>query len=91
VRLQTVPNSPWPVVLLHLGRFTRALNALDARLKPDLTPPARFCYISTMKALIQTGSSGRVPVPPEKRFLIKSLGFLCPFGLLNGGKSHENY
>ena len=23
-----------------------------------------------MKALIQTGSSGRVPVPPEKRFLI---------------------
>jgi hypothetical protein len=35
-----------------------------------LTPPARFCYISTMKALIQTGSSGRVPVPPEKRFLI---------------------
>jgi len=70
VRLQTVPNSPWPVVLLHLGRFTRALNALDARLKPDLTPPARFCYISTMKALIQTGSSGRVPVPPEKRFLI---------------------
>jgi len=23
-----------------------------------------------MKALLQTGSSGRVPVPPEKRFLI---------------------
>ncbi len=20
-----------------------------------------------------------------------SLGFLCPFGFLNGGKSHENY
>ena len=27
-----------------------------------------------MKALIQTGSSGRVPVPPEKRFLIKICG-----------------
>ena len=26
-----------------------------------------------MKALIQTGSSGRVPVPPEKRFLINLL------------------
>ena len=25
-----------------------------------------------MKALIQTGSSGRMPVPPEKRFLINS-------------------
>jgi len=79
VRLQTVPNSPWPVVLLHLGRFTRALNALDARLKPDLTPPARFCYISTMKALIQAGSSlsacghaqagGRVSVPLKSDFL----------------------
>jgi hypothetical protein len=26
-----------------------------------------------MKALLQTGSSGRVPVPPEKRFLINSI------------------
>jgi hypothetical protein len=49
-------------------------------LTSDLTPPARCGYISTMKALIQTGSSlsacghaqagGRVSVPPEKRFLI---------------------
>jgi len=39
-------------------------------LTSDLTSPARSYYISTMKALIQTGSSGRVPVPPEKRFLI---------------------
>jgi hypothetical protein len=46
------------------------LNALEARLLPELTSPARFCYISTMKALIQTGSSGWVPAPPEKRFLI---------------------
>ena len=39
------------------------MNALEARLKPDLTAPARSCYISTMKALIQTGSCGRGPVP----------------------------
>jgi len=83
VRLQTVPKSAWPVVLLHLGRFTRALNALDARLKPDLTPPAEFATFRSMNALLQTGSSlsacghaqagGRVPVPPEKRFLINAL------------------
>jgi hypothetical protein len=29
-----------------------------------------------MKALIQTGSSGRVPVPPEKRFLINGFSFM---------------
>jgi len=29
-----------------------------------------------MKALIQTGSSGRVPVPPEKRFLINFDGLM---------------
>ncbi len=32
----------------------------------ELTTPARFRYISTMKAPIQTGVSGRVTVPPEK-------------------------
>jgi hypothetical protein len=44
--------------------------AFAAGFCPDLTPPARFATFSTMKALLQTGSSGRVPVPPEKRFLI---------------------
>jgi hypothetical protein len=29
-----------------------------------------FATFSPVKALLQTGSSGRVPVPPEKRFLI---------------------
>ncbi|MDD5706044.1 MAG: DUF72 domain-containing protein, partial [Kiritimatiellae bacterium] len=46
-----------------------------SRLTSDLTSPARSYYISTMKALIQTGSSGRVPVPPEKRFLINRYDF----------------
>jgi hypothetical protein len=73
VRLQTVPNSSCRVLLLPLGYFARVLNALDARLRPELTSPARFCYISTMKVLIQTGSSGWVTVPPEKRFLINTL------------------
>jgi hypothetical protein len=80
VRLQTVPKSACRAVLPSLGRFARRLNAIEACLTSDLTPPARCGYISTMKALIQTGSSlsacghaqagGRVPVPPEKRFLI---------------------
>jgi len=35
-----------------------------------LTFPAQFRYIIAMKALIKTGSSRRVPVPPSKRFLI---------------------
>lgn len=48
----------FPAVLPSLGRFARRLNAIEACLTSDLTPPARSCYISTMKALIQTGSSG---------------------------------
>jgi hypothetical protein len=70
VRIQTVPHSSYQVVLWSLGRFARSLNALEARLQLNWTPPARFCYIFTMKVLMQTGSSGRVPVPHEKRFLI---------------------
>lgn len=29
--------------------------------------------------------------PSDKSIYHWELGFLCPFGLLNGGKSHENY
>ncbi|WP_437435154.1 hypothetical protein [Enterococcus faecalis] len=28
---------------------------------------------------------------PSDKSIYLSLGFLCPFGFLNGGKSHENY
>jgi len=70
VRIQTVQKSTCRAVLRTLGRFARRLNAIEACLTSDLTSPARFGYNSAMKALIQTGSSGRVPVPPEKRFLI---------------------
>ena len=45
-------------------------HPFDGRSNPDLTPPAEFATFRSMKALIQTGSSGRVPVPHEKRFLI---------------------
>ena len=64
---------------------------LGKRLADALGVP---CYDQQIIDMIaqKKSSSGRVPVPPEKRFLINlSLGFLCPFGLLNGGKSHENY
>ena len=59
--------------LRALGRFTRVLIACGVRFKPELTSPARFLYISTMKAIIQAGHSGRVLVPPEKRFLISDI------------------
>ena len=45
-------------------------RSLDWRSNPDLTPPAKFATFRSMNALLQTGSSGQVPVPPEKRFLI---------------------
>jgi transposase-like protein len=36
-----------------------------------LKPPDRLATAPTMKSLFQTSSSGRAPVPPEKRFLIR--------------------
>ena len=64
VRLQTVPDSPCRAVLRSLGRFTRVLNAIEACLTSDLTSPARFRYISTMKFQRVCARA------PEKRFLI---------------------
>jgi len=45
----------------------------------ELTSPDRFGYISTMKTPIQTGSSGQVPVPPEKRFPINAVAIVEEF------------
>src|SRR5574344_2143780 len=72
-----------PPELALSGRFTVTRTFcpwFDGRSNPDLTPPAEFATFRSMNALLQTGSSlsacghaqagGRVPVPPEKRFLI---------------------
>ena len=65
-RAGSVPSGRFAVIRsLHL-----VLIAFESRLKPELTSPARFRYIASMKAPLQTGSSGRVPVVPEMRVLI---------------------
>jgi len=38
---------------------------------PILTYPSDFRILPSMKKLLQVGLNGRVPVPPEKRFLIQ--------------------
>jgi hypothetical protein len=45
----------------------------DMSAAAGFTSPARFCYVSTMKAAVQIGFSGRVPAPPEERFPIYRL------------------
>ncbi len=70
MRFQTVRASPCRAAFRSLARSTRALIAFEARLQIELTTAARFRYIYTMKAPLQTGFSGRVPAPPEERFLI---------------------
>ncbi len=47
-------------------------NTITNQLKSDLTSPARFRYAFKIRVLLQYGVSGCVPVPPEKRFLIKN-------------------
>jgi hypothetical protein len=42
-----------------------------------------------MIALLQTGPSGRVPVPPEKRFLISVLAAVCL--VVTGAGAATNY
>ena len=54
----------------HEAVSSTGLIAFAARFFQELTPPPRFAAFSAMNVLLQTGSSGRVPVPPEKRFLI---------------------
>jgi hypothetical protein len=52
----------------------RTASALqEAGLHPILTFSSPFRMISTMKTMFQDGLNGRVPVPPEKRFLIHSM------------------
>ncbi|MFO7871897.1 MAG: hypothetical protein R6V03_10770 [Kiritimatiellia bacterium] len=58
------------------GKFDWQLKTSLNSFQPDLTSPVRFRYISTVKAPLQTGFSGRVPVPPEKRFLINYYGLI---------------
>ncbi|MDA0578594.1 MAG: hypothetical protein O3B24_10910 [Verrucomicrobia bacterium] len=60
-------------VFAVLGRFSRVLIASGVRVKSELTSPARFHYLFTMQAHLQTGSSGGGTVPPEKRFRINLL------------------
>ena len=63
------------VTLFHLrgvALATRAhgLMAFEPRFCPHLPPSDRLATFPDTKTLIQTGPSGRVPVPPEKRFLV---------------------
>jgi len=41
---------------------------------PILTFSPAFPMIFTMKTMFQSGLNGRVPIPPEKRFLIHQQG-----------------
>lgn len=78
MRLRALPYTFRPAVLTSRGCFTHGLIAFKARSCQELTPPTRFATFPTVKVLLQTCSSGRVPVPPEKRFLINRVGFrLC--------------
>jgi hypothetical protein len=54
------------------GLFGGVFVALAAHSNPELTPSTEFDTVHTtiMNALLQTGTSGRGPVPPEKRFFI---------------------
>jgi len=60
---------PW-AVLPSPSLFHPRLDCVRSAFCPDLTPSTRIAIYSAMKALLPAGSSGSVPVPPEKRFLI---------------------
>ena len=68
--------SPDTAVCVSSGCFAVArlfyprLDCVRSAFCPKLTPSSRFATLHSMKMLLPTGSSGRGPVPPEKRFLI---------------------
>ena len=62
--------------LVISGRFAASrpscprLDCVRSAVEAGLDMPGLFRWIFCMKVLLQTGSSGGVPVPSEKRFLI---------------------
>ena len=60
----------WTGSFLDGSVISQASALRKAGLLPILTFPLDFRMLPTMKVLLQDGLNGRVPVPPETRFLI---------------------